>query len=69
MKLMRTAGPLGRLFGFSLQVRSFWFAFNAGHYLVSTGVNSVACLYLSKWELWVYSSRIGLDRSFGGSKA
>jgi hypothetical protein len=34
MKLTRTAGPLGRAFGFSLQLGKLYASFNAGWYVL-----------------------------------
>ena len=55
MKITRTAGPLGGLFGFSIDFGKCWFSFNAGWYILSMGINAVVNVYISKFELtaWI----------------
>jgi len=65
MKLTRTAGPLGRRFGFAVDGRSFFLAVNAGWYLFSLGRPGWGCIYIGKWDVWVYSDRLGVDWSIG----
>lgn len=59
MKTMRTGGPLGRAFGFTLDCGRLHFAFNAGWYAVAivwrgAGFIQVSC---DPWQVdWYRSS-------------
>jgi hypothetical protein len=65
MKLQRTAGPMGRLFGFTADIGRLSFSFNSGWYFASIVYSPLGCIYLGKWDVWVYSTRFGIDWSKG----
>ncbi len=47
MKIMRTAGPLGRSFGFLMEIGRFAFGLNAGWYVVSLRCRGVGYVQLA----------------------
>jgi hypothetical protein len=64
-RFTRTAGPLGRLFGFTVDIGRFFASFNSGWYFASIGHPAIGCVYLGKWDIWVYSTRFGIDWAKG----
>ena len=64
MKITRTAGPLGRLFGFGAEIGRLRVAFNAGWYVVSLNWRGSWYVQLSRDPWMVDWYRTGTDGGY-----
>ena len=62
IKVQRTAGPLGRAFGFSLDIWRLHVSFNAGWYIVFLNWRGLGYIHLAAEPLQVEWYIVGVSR-------